>query len=95
MTTWETEEDFRAYAKAHTARQHSATTKASATPKLEPSPPSTPSTRTIGVRWEYKIHSAPWLKSSIEDIGSLLNEWGQQGWELVSDHDWLIFKRPV
>jgi hypothetical protein len=35
------------------------------------------------------------LKSSIEDIGSLLNEWGQQGWELVSDHDWLIFKRPV
>lgn len=55
-------------------------------------------------RWEYRVFTwgSAWKSNKDEDLEALLNEWGDEGWELVSAQHGpssekvkLIAKRPL
>ncbi len=55
-------------------------------------------------KWEYRVLTwgSAWKSNKDEDLEALLNEWGEEGWEVISavhppnsDKIKLIAKRPL
>jgi hypothetical protein len=55
-------------------------------------------------KWEYRVETwgSAWKSNKDEDLEALLNEWGEEGWEVISaEHQassvkiTLIAKRPL
>ncbi len=56
------------------------------------------------LQWEYRVQSvgSPWTAAKDEDLENLLNEWGEEGWEIFhiyhiasSNKARVIAKRPL